>query len=779
MKAVILAGGEGARLRPLSMDRPKPMTPLFGQPVLGHILQLLRRAGVVEVAMTLRYQPEAITGYFGDGSEWGCAITYFTEEEPLGTAGGVKSCAGWLGDEDFLVISGDCVCDFDLTEAMEFHHNHGAEATLLLHREPDPLEYGLVLTGEDGRVQRFLEKPGWAQVFTDQANTGIYVLSPKVFELIPRNTAWDFSRDLFPRMLAEGRPVYGFAPRGYWCDMGDCRAYLRCLTDGLNGRVKVSMGLNQVSPGIWSAGPLPEGAVVVPPCWIGRDVTVGDGAVVGPNTVLGEGSTVGVRAMVQRSALLGASAEAHATVYGSILCPGSMAGRGSVLNEGCALGEGASVGRDAILREGVKVWPRLRVDPGSRLNASLTSGAGAGRIQFSDNGLIRGALELDLTPEALLTLGSLMGEEGKAGIGHGGGEGARMLAQAAASGVSAAGGQALCHDGAFPAAGSWLARHFALPVSLFVEQRGDRIFLYLFDRRGLPLGRARERKLESALLRHEIRRVPSSRVGTRDWISGVSAAYAGAAADQAGRRISQPLTVSVPGAGPEEEVLTAALAQLGCTVLRRPREGVPAFYPGHGGMTLSASDEDGKILTPQRLLALLCELELDRGTRTVALPAGASEAAEALITARGAFALRVDRDGEEARDLYSEQAGLRDAVFAACRLCARMAQEERRLAELDGLLPAFAVEQREVPLRGDRGALMQALARRYRDAEALEGGLRVRTGQGWVWLAPLSRRPALRVAAECADLEAAQELCDGFCRTAAELDHQGPGRPFS
>lgn len=770
MKAVILAGGEGSRLRPLSLDRPKPMTPLFGRPVLAHILDLLRRCGVTDVAMTLRYQPQAITGHFGDGSEFGCSITYFTEDEPLGTAGGVKACARWLDKEDFLVLSGDCVCDFDLTEAVAFHREHQAQATLLLHRESDPLEYGLVMTGEDGRVQRFLEKPGWAQVFTDQANTGIYVLSPSVLDLIPGGVPWDFSRDLFPRMLAEGRPLFGFTPRGYWCDMGDCRAYLRCLSDALDGKVQLDLGLRQSAPGVWSAAPVPASAVIVPPCWIGPGAVIGEGAVVGAHTVLEAGSTVEAKALVQRSALLGASAGPHAALYGSILCTGASAGRSSVLNEGAVLGEGAAVGRDAVLREGVKVWPGLRVAEGARLNASLTSGSGTGRVCFSDGGVIRGALELDLTPETLLTIGAILGTEGKVGVGHGGGEGARMLAQAAASGITSAGGQALCHDAPFPAAGSWLAGHFALPVSLFVEQKEDRIFLHFFDRLGLPLGRGRERRLESTLLRHEIRRVPSSRVGTRDWISGVTAAYSGAAAQQAGQRLAVPLTVAVPGSGPEEEALAAALAQLGCTVLRRQQPGAPAFFPSRGGTVLAAADEEERPLPPQRLLALLCLVELEEGSRSVALPAEAPEAAEQLVISRDAIALRLGRDGADARARYSEQPALRDAVFAACRLCARMGRSGESLLALDRRLPDFAIQRQEVPLRGDRGALMQALSRRFRDAEALEDGLRIRTERGWVRLSPLSRRASLRVAAECADLEAARELCGEFCRTAEQLD---------
>jgi mannose-1-phosphate guanylyltransferase/phosphomannomutase len=410
------------------------------------------------------------------------------------------------------------------------------------------------------------------------------------------------------------------------------------------------------------------------------------------------------------------------------------------------------------------------VTDGAHLNSSLTSDAGTGQLRFSDGGIIRGTLEVELTPETLLSLGFLLGEEGKVGVGHSGGEGARMLAQAAVSGVTAAGGQALCHDAPFPAAASWLAAHFTLPVSLFVEQRQEEILLHFYDRRGLSLGRSRERRLESALLRGELRRMPPSRVGPQDWVPGVTAGYTSAAAERAGRRLNAPVTVSVPGAGPLEEALAAGLAQLGCTVLRRPEDGVPAFFPSHGGSVLSATDETGTLLLPQRLLALLCLLEVEEGSRAVALPAGASEAAERVIRAHGAFPLRLDRDGEDARAVYSAQFSLRDAVFAACRLCAWMARTGQPLSALDRQCPAFALERRDLPLTGDRGTLMQALSRRFPEAETLDSGLWVHTPKGSVWLAPLSYRAALRVAAECADLETAQELCGTFCKTAEELD---------
>lgn len=179
-----MAGGEGTRLRPLSLGSPKPMTPLLGRPVMEHIIGLLRNHGVDDICVTLCYKPQGVMDYFGSGDRLGVRLTYFIEDEPLGTAGSVKACMPHIGAEDFLVISGDCVCDLDLTALVRFHRERGAAATLGLYRHKTPLEYGLVLTDGEGRVERFVEKPAWGQVFTDQINTGIYALSPAAMERV-------------------------------------------------------------------------------------------------------------------------------------------------------------------------------------------------------------------------------------------------------------------------------------------------------------------------------------------------------------------------------------------------------------------------------------------------------------------------------------------------------------------------------------------------------------------------------------------------------------------
>ena len=241
MKAVIMAGGEGRRLRSVTGELPKPMAPMLGRPMMEHILLLLKKHGFAEVCAAVKYRAEAITEYFGDGSRLGVALQYRVEKEALGTAGGVKNCADFYGDEDFLVISGDAACDLDLGELMRRHRAGGAAATIALYREAEPLSYGLAVTDGGGLVRAFVEKPRWSRVVTDHVNTGIYALSPRAMELVPPGKPFDFANDLFPLLLARGERILGTALDGYWCDVGTPLSYYRCCVDALEGRLALDL----------------------------------------------------------------------------------------------------------------------------------------------------------------------------------------------------------------------------------------------------------------------------------------------------------------------------------------------------------------------------------------------------------------------------------------------------------------------------------------------------------------------------------------------------------
>lgn len=219
MRAVLMAGGSGTRLRPLTCDLPKPMVPVLNRPVAEHILNLLKRHNIHEVVATLHYLPDVMQAYFGDGSAFGVQMTYAVEEDrPLGTAGCVRGVAELL-DETFVAISGDSITDCDLTAAIQFHKEKGSKATLVLARVDNPAEFGVVICDREGRIQRFLEKPTSSEVFSDTVNTGTYILEPEVLNYLCPQTEADFSKDLFPALLANGEPMYGFVADSYWCDI--------------------------------------------------------------------------------------------------------------------------------------------------------------------------------------------------------------------------------------------------------------------------------------------------------------------------------------------------------------------------------------------------------------------------------------------------------------------------------------------------------------------------------------------------------------------------------
>ena len=253
MKAVIMAGGQGTRLKAVTGECPKPLVPLLGRPLMEHILLLLRRYGFTEVCTALRYHAQDIIDRFGDGSGLGLHLEYRVEEEALGTAGGVKNCADFCGGEDVLVISGDAACDFDLGELMRRHRESRAAVTLALYRHPEPLRYGLAVTEPDGRIRSFIEKPPWSRVVTDLVNTGIYILSPRALRCIPEGQPCDFAKDLFPQLLREGELLLGVPLDGYWCDVGTPLSYYQCCVDALEGRLALEL------PESFSPPAAPEG----------------------------------------------------------------------------------------------------------------------------------------------------------------------------------------------------------------------------------------------------------------------------------------------------------------------------------------------------------------------------------------------------------------------------------------------------------------------------------------------------------------------------------------
>ncbi|MGH2499695.1 MAG: sugar phosphate nucleotidyltransferase, partial [Candidatus Limnocylindria bacterium] len=521
MQAVVMAGGEGSRLRPLTINRPKPMVPIVNKACLSHIFDLLARHGIGDAYVTLQYLAQIIQDAYGDGAGVGLRLRYSIEETPLGTGGSVRQIGDGLEDT-FLVISGDALTDIDLSQVVAFHREKGAAVTLTLRGVPDPLEYGVVITAADGRITKFLEKPSWGEVFSDTINTGIYVIERRVLERFPVGERFDFSKDLFPRLLAEGEPLYGHVAEGYWTDVGSIAEYARANADLLQGRLAGAVIGAEIAPGVYAGGEvtLDPSARVQGPVYLGRGVKVGPQAqIVGP-TVLRDYVVVDVGAVIDRSIVwrnsyIGERAELH----------GALVGRQSALKARVSLEEGSVVGDHSIVNEGarlraqVKVWPDKQVEAGAVIGSSLIWGSQGRRALFGRFG-VTGLVNVDLTPEFAARLGSAYASTLAQGavvtMNRDQHRTSRMLKRALMGGIVGAGihvadlSQAPLPIGRFHTRRIGAAGGVHVRVSPFDNRVCDVKF---FDDKALDMGKAQERRVENVFFREDFRRVTYEDVG--------------------------------------------------------------------------------------------------------------------------------------------------------------------------------------------------------------------------------------------------------------------------
>ncbi|MCE2504274.1 MAG: NTP transferase domain-containing protein [Chlorobi bacterium] len=408
MKGVIMAGGFGTRLRPLTCNLPKPMAPMANRPMMHHIVNLLKGLGIREIMSLLYYQPESISSYFGNGSAFDIEMFYTKAEADFGTAGSVRNASTFL-DERFIVISGDVLTDFDLKKTIAFHEAKGAPATLVLTRVPDPLAFGVVMTDEEGKITRFLEKPQWGEVFSDTINTGIYILEPEVLDLIPYKQDFDFSKDLFPMMLEQNMGLYGFIGEGYWRDVGNLEEYQQAHFDILTGEVRIEFPGTEKGP-IWIDGSpdIGENVAFEEKVILGKNTTIESGATI-INSVIGDKSHVGAGAIIRDSVIWqGTRIGRNSQLTNDVLCEEVSLGDDVVISEKVYIADRCIIGNEARLLANIKLWPDKEVESRSTVSASLVWADRWTRELFT-NARITGLSNIEMTPEFGAKLGSAMG----------------------------------------------------------------------------------------------------------------------------------------------------------------------------------------------------------------------------------------------------------------------------------------------------------------------------------------------------------------------------------
>ena len=819
MKAVVMAGGEGSRLRPLTSSMPKPLVPVAGRPIMEHILLHLRRHQLRDVVATVQYMGASIRNYFGDGSEQGVALTYSVEDSPLGTAGSVMLARQQL-NEPFVVISGDSLTDIDLGAAARFHRERKAIATIVLKPVPNPLEYGVVVVDEGGAVQRFIEKPSWGEVISDLANTGIYILDPAVFDFFRPGEVTDWSGDVFPKLLKEGEHVFGWIADGYWEDVGSHTAYVKANFDCLEGKVKVQLPGERVGENTWihpDAEVFP-GARIDGPALIGAGAKVRSGAWVNGPAVVGAYTTVDSGVKLSNSIVWDHSyIGLNSRLRGSVVCRSVTIKNGCLLEEGSVIGSDVTIGAGSSVNANVRIWPNKEVEPGAVVHQSIIWAGSWKRGLFSSYGL-NGLINIEITPEFGSRLGAAIGALTPKGteiaFSRDYTRSARMIGRALMSGIISA-GSGVIDLSVLPAPVSryWARRNHVSAVHVQTSPVDPRSAdVRIFDDHGLDIDKRSERKLEGLFFREDIRRVSHYEMGRITRRDQQTDRYMEDTLDKLDLEVVRGAAFKVVidyNNGAAAMVLPQVLRELNCAVIplnAAPAEVVveqdDATFQAHlqemGVITSAVKaklgvfidtpgercfivDEAGSLLAHDEAFAVLAQLALTGKPGMVLGPASSSLAFSMIADQyRSRFVPTKLTPGAVLRAAQHAEAVLAsdggggfcwpdfaisfDAIFTIARVLEMLAKTGTSLGALRARIPAVthrtAVEFCPWEVKGR--VMRTMMERHLRDRVDLTDGVKVFVDDGWVLVAPDADRPEYYVIASTIDRGHADRLVEEY-----------------
>ncbi len=412
MKAVVMAGGFGTRIQPLTNSIPKPMLPILNKPMMEHIIRKLKATGIYDIVVLLYFKPEVIKNYFKDGEDFGVKITYVLPDDDYGTAGAVKKAEKYL-DEKFIIVSGDLITDFDFKEIIGFHEAKNSKITITLTSVENPLQFGVVITNKEGKILRFLEKPGWGEVFSDTINTGIYVLEPEILKYIPENIPYDFSKDLFPKLMKEGIDLYGYNAKGYWRDVGNPESYREVYQDIFNGKVKIMINGEKIErdKGVIykeEGSYIPENVNIKGTVVLGKNVKIEENTslenvCIGDNTVISKGSKL-KNGVIWWSSEIGK----RNRFTNFVICNDVKTGKNVKADKGVVIAEKVKIEDNVIFDKDVIIWPNKFIEENSIVSSNLIWGEKWKRSVF-EGGKVVGRTNIELSCEMAAKLAEAFG----------------------------------------------------------------------------------------------------------------------------------------------------------------------------------------------------------------------------------------------------------------------------------------------------------------------------------------------------------------------------------
>lgn len=823
MQAVIMAGGFGTRLRPITCSIPKPMALVANRPMLSHIIELLKKHNFNDLTMMLYYQPEIIKNYFKDGKDLGVSIKYLRPEADLGTAGSVGFARENINDT-FLVISGDVLTDFDISKAIEFHKKKKAIATMVLTRVENPLQFGVVITDKNGKVERFLEKPSWGEVFSDTINTGIYILEPEVFNYVPENTDVDFSKNLFPQLLKEGKALYGYIADGYWKDIGNHDEYRFAHYDILDEKVKIN---------VLGSKKKINGKTVI----LGKNAVIEDGVVVDDNVIIGDNTTIKKGAKIGKS-VIGSNVvvEEDALVLGSVIWNDVKIGPKASLKEvvigsSTTLGKGASVqvgsiiadeciiGEKATIRANLRIWPHKIVEKGAILSSSLVWGAKWNKALFNAYGSISGLGNIEITPEFAAKIGSAYGAYVGSGayvvISRDDHRTTRMIKRGIISGILSAGvnvGDML--NAPIPVARYEIGNDGEIGGIHIRQSPYDAklIDIKFFDKFGSDISINQEKSIEQLFFREDFKRADMDEVGMitvppranefyktgyLNTIQKKSTAtkkgmkivvdYAHSTASLVFPTILGELGVDVVALNAyidakkitkNKEEFDHSLNQLSDIVTTLKAD--VGFLLDNGAEKVFLVDERGKIIDNDTAMLVMAYLVMSTYKKgTIAVPVTVSSVIDELARQ---FDFKIIRTGTSPRNImkaskekdvifvadcnggfiFPEFQNAFDAMYAVGNLIKMLSQTEFTISMIRREIPSFEVFHKTIPCSWDKKGQAMRNAIEYAKGKKTEliDGVKIFLDNGWVLLLPDPDEAYFHIWAEARDKTTAKGFID-------------------
>ncbi len=729
MKAVILAGGFGTRLYPLTQTLPKPMAPVLGEPALGHIITLLCKNGVYDAVLTLKYMPESIMNAFND-CYCGVNLKYCTEDVPLGTAGGVKNAAELL-DGDIIVVSGDCICDFDLRSAYEYHKNKNAHLTVLLKKVADPLSFGTALCAPDGRIIGFAEKPSWSEVRSNAVNTGIYIFNKNLLDLIPKNTFYDFSKDFFPYLLERDFRVYGYECEGDWCDIGSLEEYRKCNIEALSGKYSL---FSSVKPrhGCYDCA-------------------------LAPSARLGEGTEC-IASVIHDGVTLGENCR----INGAVICENAVLGNGVFVESGCVIGAGA------VISDNTHIFEDVIIPCGANINGEEKSVRIKSGKLFSDEG-IEGDFYSFFGIDTLSAIGRAVGSVcRKVGVMYGEESVCELAADAFLCGVRYGSAEAYKSEAVPYTACGCAAEAYGLDIAVHVElvKEPGNIRLRFFDRNGLCPDKSFEDKVVKEL--YSDSRRESRTPGALRHLGGVRELYENRALSQCpdgleGIKLCLSETVHT-------EYFARIAQKAGAKIIPVSERDPEAVYADISADLKSINVKQGNKFSSEpedfyRLRAII--LNSDSSVSSIALPHGMPSDYVKIAEAKGIRVCKflncpgtLNKRDEEIRRLWARHPWLSDPFCALLRLLAIMKKTEKSLAELGEQTEKFTVRTEYIKTDdGKKGEVLRALYERdLKENSEYSDSVTVKVKRGEASFLP--GKNGLRVIIRSYSAEAASSLAE-------------------